>query len=98
MPNTLIQFRMDEVSRQKATLVCEQLGFDLPTYLRLCIARLNRENGIPFSMKLTKDAAGDALAAMKQASRIAGTNDIANTSLQEINAEIAEVRANIRRK
>lgn len=98
MPNTLIQFRTDENSRQKATHVCEQLGFDLPTYLRICIARLNQENGIPFSMKLTKDTSDDALAAMKKASRIAETNGIANMSLDDINAEITTVRAKTRRK
>lgn len=98
MPNTLIQFRIDENSRQNAIQVCEQLGFDLPTYLRICIARLNQENGIPFSMKLPKDTTDDALAAMKKASRIAETNGIANMSLEDINAEIATVRANNRRK
>ncbi len=98
MPNTLIQFRTDEKSRQNATRVCEQLGFDLPTYLRICIARLNQENGIPFNMKLTKDSSGDALAAMKKASRIAKTNGIADLPLEDINAEIAAVRANTRQE
>jgi len=99
MANTLIQFRIDENSRQKAVKVCEQIGFDLPTYLRICIARLNQENGIPFSMKLPKDSSSDdALAAIKKASRIAEAYGIANMSLEDINAEIAAARANTERE
>jgi DNA-damage-inducible protein J len=28
------------------------MGLTLPAYLRICMIRLNKENGIPFSMKL----------------------------------------------
>ena len=48
MANTLVQFRTDETSRIKAMLICEQLGIDLQTYMRMCISRLISENGIPF--------------------------------------------------
>ena len=98
MANTLIQFRADENSRQEAAEVCEQLGLDLPTYLRICIAKLNQENGIPFSMKLTKDTSNDVFAAMKKANQISEANGIANMSLEDINAEIKTVRANTKRK
>lgn len=97
MTNTLIQFRTEEQSRQNAIRVCEQLGLDLPTYLRICIARMNQEKGIPFSMKLTQGTSGDPLAAMKQASRIAETNGISELSLEDINVEIAAARANSRK-
>ncbi len=52
MANTLVQFRTDEASKLKASLICERLGMDLQTYMRMCIARLISENGIPFSMKI----------------------------------------------
>ena len=52
MANTLVQFRADETSRIKAAGICEKLGIDLATYLRMCISRLVQENGIPFSMKV----------------------------------------------
>lgn len=52
MANTLVQFRADETSRIKAVGICEKLGIDLATYLRMCISRLVQENGIPFSMKV----------------------------------------------
>ena len=50
MASSLVQFRTEDTSRIKAASICEQLGIDLPTYLRACIARLIQENGIPFSI------------------------------------------------
>ena len=46
MASSLVQFRTEDTSRIKAASICEQLGIDLPTYLRACIARLIQENGI----------------------------------------------------
>ena len=62
MSNSLIQFRAEDAARLKAIQICEQLGIDLPTYLRICISRLVQENGI------------------------------ADMTLDEINAEIAQAR------
>lgn len=91
MANSLVQFRTDDTSRVQAINICEQLGIDLPTYLRMCITRLVHENGIPFSMKIDKTS-NRALNAMKEASRIAKENGISDMTLDEINAEIAEAR------
>lgn len=92
MANTLIQFREDESKRIKASRICEQLGTDLISYLRICIDRLNIEEGFPFSMSLEKKAENPGITALKQASRIAAENGISEMSLDEINAEIAEAR------
>lgn len=92
MANSLVQFRTDDTSRIKAINICERLGIDLPTYMRMCISRLVQENGIPFSMKLNEIPENPALKAMKEASRIAEENGIADMTLDEINAEIAETR------
>lgn len=43
MANALVQFREDDITRIKAIQICEQLGMDLPTYLRICIALLFRK-------------------------------------------------------
>lgn len=90
--NSLVQFRTDDTSKIKASAICERLGIDLPTYMRMCISRLIQENGIPFSMKLEKESESCALKALKAASRIAEENGISDMTLDEINAEIAEVR------
>ncbi|MCM1134250.1 MAG: type II toxin-antitoxin system RelB/DinJ family antitoxin [Clostridium sp.] len=92
MANTLVQFRAEETARIKAINICEKLGIDLQTYLRMCISRLIQENGIPFSMKLESGTENPGLHAMKAASRIAVENGISEMSLDEINAEISAVR------
>ena len=92
MSNSLIQFRAEDAAKIKAAGICEQLGIDLPTYLRMCIARLIQENGIPFSMKLDASSESKAVRAMRAASRIAEENGIAEMSLDEINAEIDQAR------
>lgn len=92
MANSLVQFRADETSRIKAAGICEKLGIDLATYLRMCISRLVQENGIPFSMKVDDISENRGMAAMKEASRIAAAEGIADMTLDEINEEIAEMR------
>jgi DNA-damage-inducible protein J len=92
MANSLVQFRTDDDLKLEATAICEKLGIDLPTYLRICIARLIQENGIPFSMTLNQVPESKGLQAMKAASRIAQENGISGMTLEEINAEIAEAR------
>lgn len=68
MANTLVQFRTDEAIRINATLICEQLGIDLSTYLRMCMARLVQEKGVPFSMKVDDINENKGLRAMREAS------------------------------
>ena len=92
MANTLVQFRAEETLRIKAVDICERLGFDLQTYLRMCMSRLVQENGVPFSMKLGEMAENRGLSAMKAASHVAEENGIADMSLEEINAEITAAR------
>ncbi len=92
MANELVQFRADEVTKAKAMGICEKLGIDLPTYMRICIAKLVQENGIPFSMKLSDQQENSAIAAMREASRIAEENGVADMTLEEINEEIAAAR------
>ncbi len=92
MANSLVQFRTDETLKIKAANICERLGIDLPTYMRMCISRLIQENGVPFSMKLEKEPESLGVMAMKAASRIAEENGISDMTLDEINAEIAEIR------
>ena len=64
----------------------------MPSYLRMCISRLVRDRGIPFSMKIDEASENKGVSAMKRASRIAEENGISDMTLDEINAEIAEAR------
>ena len=92
MANTLVQFRADETSRIKAVGICEKLGIDLATYLRMCISRLVQENGIPFSMKVDDISENRGMAAVKKTSRNGAAEGIADMTPGGINAEIAEAR------
>ena len=92
MANTLVQFRTDEASKIKAMMICEQLGIDLQTYMRMCISRLISENGVPFSMKVQDLPQNKGILALREMGRISTENGNSEMTLEEINAEIAKVR------
>ena len=91
MASALVQFRTDEAEKIEAIQVCEKLGMNLPSYLRMCMSRLIKEQGVPFSMKLMPTD-NPGIAAMKRASQIAAERGISDMTLDEINAEIAAAR------
>ncbi len=90
MASTLVQFRTEDTEKLRAVQILDHLGLSLPTYLRMCVSRLNQENGIPFSMKIEEPNPG--IRALQRASRIAEEYGISDMTLEEINAEIAETR------
>lgn len=92
MVNTLVQFRVDESDRTEAMEICSKLGIDLQSYFRICLARLIREKGIPFSMKIEEAKENKGVSAMKRASKIAKEYGISDLSLDEINEAIREAR------
>ncbi|MCC8042445.1 MAG: type II toxin-antitoxin system RelB/DinJ family antitoxin [Oscillospiraceae bacterium] len=92
MASSLVQFRCEEESRIKASIICEQLGIDLPTYMRMSLNRLIRENGIPFSMKLNESSENKGISALEKANLIAEEQGISDMTLDEINAEIENSR------
>ena len=53
--------------------------------------RMVSENGVPFDMRIS-DAENAGIAAMRRAQKIAEKRGIADMTLDEINAEIAEAR------
>ncbi|MBQ3971727.1 MAG: type II toxin-antitoxin system RelB/DinJ family antitoxin, partial [Selenomonadaceae bacterium] len=48
----LVQFRTDKALRQEVAEIYESLGMDLPTALRMFMARSKMERGLPFDAKL----------------------------------------------
>ncbi len=91
MASTLVQFRTEDTEKLKSIEILGKLGLSLPAYLRMCMSRLNQENGIPFSMKLDEEENAGILA-LQRARQIAEEYGISDMSLDEINAEIAEAR------
>ena len=95
MSSVLVQFRTEDTAKAQAISICDRLGLDLQSYLRMCISRMNQENGIPFSMNVSDLPKNRGLEAMKEASRIAKENGNADMSLEEINAEINAARKRV---
>ena len=83
---------IDAETKAQAQELFADLGLDLSTAINMFLRQAIRENGIPFSMKLEPKPESKGLQAMKEASRIAAENGIADLSLDEINAEIAAAR------
>ena len=89
----LVQIRADKSLKEQATEIYEALGMDLPTAFRMFMKRSVLENGLPFEAKLpdTHVAGTEGLRAFREIrKRLA---DVPEMSLEEINAEIAEIRA-----
>lgn len=95
MATSVIQFQVDDELKEQATAVCENLGIDLPTALRMFMKRTVLINGIPFNMTLPKqDYKGErAVRALRELSDAAKKNGTADITLEEINTEIAAARA-----
>ena len=93
MANTLVQFRADETLRLQASNICQSLGLDLPSYLRICLARLVQSRGIPFSMNVDDIEEDRGMRALKAAWKIAEEQGTDKMTLDDINAEIAAARS-----
>ena len=94
MAATLVQVRIDEDLKNQATAVYDALGIDLSTAVRMFLKRSVMVNGVPFSMVLSDsetktEKAAKALISLNREALKNGTSEM---SLDEINAEIEEVR------
>lgn len=81
MAATVTQVRIDEGLKIKAAAICDDLGIDIPTAIRMYLKRTVLQNSIPFSMTLPKSdyKTGRALRAMYSPDEEAkknGTGDV----------------------
>ena len=51
MAKKVISFSVEDKLADEVSGILEELGLDLSTYLRMCVLRLIREEGLPFSEK-----------------------------------------------
>ena len=56
----LIQFRIDRDLKIDAEDICNQLGIDLSTVLRMCLKQMVIQKGIPFSVHLSNHSYSDS--------------------------------------
>lgn len=94
MAESLLQFRIDTNLKEEASDIYAQLGIDLPTAIRIFLARSVKVRGIPFVMQLPEEDSGSnsAVSAMKRMSAMSAENGNSDMTLEEINAEIDAVR------
>ena len=94
MSTSLVEVRVDDETKNQAAAICEELGIDLPTAIRMFLKRTVLQNSIPFSMTLPNREyqATRAVRAMQQLSDEARKNGTADMTLEEINEEISHVR------
>lgn len=94
MATSVVQVRVDDELKVQASEICDKLGIDLTTAIRMFMKRMVFQNGIPFSMTLpNKPYDGiKGVLALHQLSEEAKLNGTANMTLEEINEEIAAAR------
>lgn len=89
----VVQARVDKALKQEVTEIYEALGMDLPTAIRMFLVRSKMVRGIPFETTLpenviTRKEATDAMNDLFEQAK-----GVPEMSLDEINTEIADVRA-----
>ena len=91
----IIQFRVDDDLKAKATSVFEKLGLDLSSAMRMFLKRSVDVQGVPFSMVLERSAhqASDARSIMLEMQDVSKRKGNSEMTLDEINEEIARARA-----
>lgn len=89
----LVQFRVDNDLKRDVSEIYEAMGLDLPTALRMFMARSRMVRGIPFETILPDNipTRSDALKAFYDMR--SSCEELPEISLDEINAEISAARA-----
>lgn len=91
--NNIVQIRLDNELKIKATTLFERMGLDLSSAIRLFLNKAVQTDGIPFSLNNENEynylSAVDNMLAMQQEAAKSGASKM---TLDEINAEIAAVR------
>ena len=94
MSQATISIRVDQSLKQKFDILCEDFGISTTAALNIFIKTVVRERRIPFEIRSESETqkrqkALEAFASMRSSISQAG---IPEMSLEEINAEIKEVR------
>ena len=94
----LVQFRVDSELKNEVSEIYSALGMDLPTAFRMFMMRSKMVRGIPFETTLPDNriTRAEGLSAFESLRKEAA--DLPEMTLDEINAEIAEVRKHRRNR
>lgn len=94
---TLIQFRADKELKEEVAAIYEAIGMDLPTAFRMFLLRSKACKGLPFPAVLPETTISNSEAVLAFEALRNQAADTKEMSLDEINKEIAEARANKRK-
>ena len=94
MAQSTLSMRVDETLKQKFDMICDDFGFTSTAAITVFMKAVVRERKIPFEIKASSKRqinqdAWNAFIEMRAQAKEAGAQDM---SLDEINAEIQEVR------
>ncbi|MCQ2409511.1 MAG: RelB/DinJ family addiction module antitoxin [Clostridia bacterium] len=89
----LIQFRADKTLKDEVSAIYEAIGMDLPTAFRMFMVRSKMEKGLPFPAVMSENSIKHDVAVAAFDLLRKQSADVREMTLDEINAEIAEVRA-----
>lgn len=94
MAQTSMTVRMDNQQKAMFDKLCEQFGMSANTAINIFVRTVIRTRSIPFAIKADQDSStkSSALEAFSQVRRAASQGITPQLSLDEINAEIREVR------
>ena len=94
MAQSTLSMRVDETLKKSFDSICDDFGFTSPAAITVFMKTVVRERRIPFEIKAsTKEQVNkDAWAALLEMRAAAAEAGIQDMSLDEINAEIQEVR------
>lgn len=100
MATSLLQIRVEDSLKDKATQVFDNLGIDTSIAVRMFLKHAVMENGIPFAMTLPKSSyiADRGYKAMLEIGESAEKSGLSDLSLEEISAEIDATRQERREK
>lgn len=87
----LLQVRVEEELKSKASVIYSELGVDLSTAVRMFLKKSIQEGGFPFDTKLN-DSSLKAILAVERMQTISEKNGNSEMSLEEINNEIKAAR------
>ena len=87
----VLQVRVDEELKNRATILFNELGIDLSTAIRMFLKKAVSIGGMPFDMKLDEPAS-DILLALEIMNTLSEKNGNSQMTLDEINDEIQKIR------
>ena len=94
MAQATFSIRMDENLKKQFDALCSDFGMNATTAFNIFAKAVVRERKIPFEISSPSDTTlEDAKAAFWEMRRIAAENGLQDMTLDDINAEIAAVRA-----